>query len=179
MRRVPLAAFGLALLCASVTSAGTMGNGHGTNTPVAKAHYTFCWGQWPRTSTAYFSAVITSVPSPKNPSFEAPFRSYLHKTFGIGAATQCFISLSMDGAVTGKKQQESSFVLQQKLKIVETTWAGDGSTASSLATPPTVSENAQTSPPPVTQAVTDTAKAQGQGQIEQAGQNLLNKLVPH
>ncbi len=149
MRKAPLAAFGLALLCAPAASAGTMGNGHGPNKPIAKAHYTFCWGQWPRTSSAYFSTVITSAPSPKNPSFEAPFRSYLHKTFGIGAATQCFIWLSMDGAVAGKKQQESSVVSQQKLKIVETAWAGDGSTASSLATPPTVSGSAQTSPPPV------------------------------
>jgi len=123
MQKLPLAISGLALLCASQLLAGTLGNGQGVNTPVAKPHYSFCWGQWPRTSTAYFSTVITSDPSPKNPSFEAAFRSYLHNTFGVGAATECFISLTMDGAVTGKKQQEASFG-SQKLKIVETDWAG-------------------------------------------------------
>ena len=102
--------------------AGTMGNGH-MSKPVAKAHYSFCWGAWPRNSTAYFSAVITSAPSLANPKFETAFRSYLHKTFSVGAATECFISLSMDGAVAGKKQQEAEFV-SQKLKIVETEWQG-------------------------------------------------------
>ena len=130
MRKLLLAIFGSALLCASQSLAGSMGNGaaqrNGTAPapPVAKAHYSVCWGQWPRTSTAYFSAVITSAPSLQNPSFEAPFRTYLHNTFSIGAAPQCFVALSMDDAVAAKKKQEASFVGQQKSKIVETNWAG-------------------------------------------------------
>ena len=132
MRKLPLAIFGSALLCVSQAQAGSMGNGAAQRNgiapalPVAKAHYSVCWGQWPRTSTAYFSAVITSAPSLKNPSFEAMFRSYLHNTFAIGAAPQCFIALSMDDAVSAKKKQEASFVDLQKLKIVETNWTGVG-----------------------------------------------------
>ena len=115
---------GMVVASMPAAEAGTMGNGSARPKPEAKAHYSFCWGPWPRNSTAYFSTVITSAPSPKNPSFEAAFRSYLHNTFGVGAATECFISLTMDGAVAGKKQQEASFVALQKLKIVETDWAG-------------------------------------------------------
>jgi len=132
MRKLPLAIFGSALLCVSQAQAGSMGNGAAQRNgiapalPVAKAHYSVCWGQWPRTSTAYFSAVITSAPSLKNPSFEAMFRSYLHNTFAIGAAPQCFIALSMDDAVSAKKKQEASFVDLQKSKIVETNWTGMG-----------------------------------------------------
>jgi hypothetical protein len=124
MRKLPLAIFGLALLYVSQASAGTLGNGHGVDKPVAQAHYTFCWGGWPRNSTAYFSTVITSAPSVKSPSFEAAFRTYLHKTFSVGSATECYTSTSMDGAVAGKKQQEASFTSEQKWTIVETTWAG-------------------------------------------------------
>jgi len=130
MRRLPLAIFGMAFLYAAQASAGTMGNGAAQRNgiapalPIAKAHYSICWGQWPRTSTAYFSAVITSAPSLKNPNFEAAFRSYLHDTYGIGAAPQCYIARSMDDAVTAKKNQEASFVNSQKLKIVETNWTG-------------------------------------------------------
>lgn len=131
MRKLPAAIFGLALLCVSQAQAGTMGNGAAQRTgiapalPVAKAHYSVCWGQWPRTSTAYFSAVIVSAPSLKNPNFEAPFRSYLHNSFAIGAAPQCYIAASMDDAVSAKKKQEASFVDLYKLKIVETNWTGD------------------------------------------------------
>jgi hypothetical protein len=130
MRKLPLAIFGAALLCAAPAFAGSMGNGAAQRNgiapaaPAAKAHYSVCWGQWPRTSTAYFSAVITSAPSLQNPSFEAAFRSYLHNTFGIGAAPQCYIALSMDDAVAAKKKQEASFAGLQKLKIVETNWTG-------------------------------------------------------
>lgn len=187
MRKLPLAISGLALLCASQALAGSMGNGAAQRNgvapapPVPKAHYSVCWGQWPRTSTAYFSTVITSAPSLKNPSFEAAFRSYLHNTFGIGAAPQCFIALSMDEAVAAKKKQEASFVDLQKLKIVETNWTGVGvpGAASSLATPPAPSANTGTSLPRVAQAVPDAASAQVNGQIEQAGQTLLNKLFQH
>ena len=103
--------------------AGHLGNGH-MSKPVAKAHYSFCWGAWPRTKTAYLSTIITSAPSTANPQFEAPFRSYLHKTYAIGPSTECFISLTMDGAVTGKKQEETSLADGQKMKIVETDWKG-------------------------------------------------------
>jgi hypothetical protein len=177
MRKLPLAIFGMAWLPALQASAGTMGNGAAQRNgiapapSVAKAHYSVCWGQWPRTLTAYFSAVITSAPSLKNPSFEAAFRSYLHNTFGIGAAPQCFVALSMDDAVAAKKKQEASFVDLQKLKIVETNWTGAGvsGAASSLATTPAASENAQISLPPAAQPVTDTTTAQAKGQIEKAG----------
>jgi hypothetical protein len=131
MRKLPLAIFGMAFLYASQASAGTMGNGAAQRNgiaparPEAKAHYSVCWGQWPRTSTAYFSAVITSAPSLQNPSFEAAFRSYLHNTFGIGAAPECFVAFTMDDAVAAMKKQEASFVDLQKLKIVETSWVGD------------------------------------------------------
>ena len=103
--------------------AGTMGNGH-MSKPEAKAHYSFCWGAWPRTSTAYFSTIITSAPSPANPQFEAPFRSYLHKTYSIGPYTECFVALSMDDAVAGKQKEEASLADLQKMKIVETDWQG-------------------------------------------------------
>ena len=105
--------------------AGTMGNGH-MSKPEAKAHYTFCWGAWPRNSTAYFSTIITSAPSTANPSFEAPFRSYLHKTYSIGPSTECFVALSMDDAVAGKKKEETSLADGQKMKIVETDWKAQG-----------------------------------------------------
>jgi len=104
--------------------AGTMGNGSARPKPVAKAHYSFCWGAWPRTSTAYFSTIITSAPSPANPQFETPFRSYLHETYRIGPSTECFIALSMDDAVAGKKKEEASLTDLQKMKIVETDWKG-------------------------------------------------------
>jgi len=181
MRQLPLAILGSALLCASQALAGTMGNGSAPAPAVAKAHYSVCWGQWARTSTAYFSAVITSAPSTKNPSFEAAFRSYLHNTFGIGAAPECFITLSMDDTVAAKKKQEAYFVDLEKFKIVETNWTGTGApgAASSLATPPAASANTGPSLPPVPQAVPDAASAQVNGQIEQAGQTLLNKLFQH
>jgi hypothetical protein len=185
MRKLPLAIFGSALLCASQAFAGHLGNGAAERggiapaPPVAKAHYSVCWGQWPRTSTAYFSTVITSASSLKNPSFEAAFRSYLHNTFGIGAAPQCFIALSVDEAVAAKKKQEASF--GDQYKIVETNWTGVDvpGAASSLATPPAASANTGTSLPPVAQAGPDAAGAQVNGQIEQAGQTLLNKLFQH
>ena len=103
--------------------AGHLGNGH-MGKPAAKAHYSFCWGAWPRTSTAYLSTIITSAPSTANPSFEAPFRSYLHKTYGIGPSTECFIALSKDDAAAGKKKEEASLADLQKMKIVETDWQG-------------------------------------------------------
>jgi hypothetical protein len=178
MRKLLLGICGMAFWYASQASAGTMGNGAAQRNgiapapPAAKAHFSVCWGQWPRTSTAYFSAVITSAPSLNNPSFEAAFRSYMHNTFGIGAASQCFVALSMDEAVAAKKKQEASFVDLQKLKIVETNWTGAGvpGAASSLATSPAASESAQTSLPPAAQGVTDSTTAQAKGQIEQAGQ---------
>jgi hypothetical protein len=87
----------------------------------------------------------------------------------------------MDDAVAAKKKQEASFVDLQKLKIVGTNWTGADApgTASSLATPPAASANTGTSLPPVAQAVPDAATAQVNGQIEQAGQTLLNKLFQH
>jgi hypothetical protein len=197
MRKSPFAIFGLALLFASQSSAGTLGNGAAQRNgvapapPVARAHYGYCYGQWPRTSTAYFSAVITSAPSPKNPSFEAPFRSYLHNTFGIGASTVCRDLPSMDAAVGAKKQDEDMFRSGYHSQIVETNWAGAPGAASSLAPPPAASANTPTSPPPsasgttppslppAAQAIPGAAGAQVNGQIEQAGQNLLNKLFQH
>lgn len=161
MRKPSLAILGLALLYASQASAGTMGNGAAQRggiapaAPVAKAHYSVCWGQWPRSMTAYFSSVITSAPSLKNPSFEAAFRSYLHSTFSIGAAPQCFVARSLEDAVAAKKKQEASFVDLQKLKIVETNWSGAGApeAASFAVTSPAASEYAQTSPTRAVQAV--------------------------
>ena len=132
MRKLAIAIFGSALLCVSQAQAGSMGNGAAQRNgivparPVAKVHYSICWGQWPRTSTAYFSAVIVSAPSLKNPSFETPFRTYLHNSFAIGAAPQCYIASSMDDAVSAKKKQEAMFVDSYKLKIVETNWTGTG-----------------------------------------------------
>lgn len=167
MRNILLAIIVVAWLYMSQATAGTMGNGAAQRNgiaptpPLAKSHYSVCWGQWPRTSSAYFSTVITSAPSLKNPSFEAAFRGYLHSTFGIGAAPQCFVALSMDDAVAAKKKQEASFVNLYKLKIVETNWTGAGvpGVASSFATSPAASENAQTSLRPAAQPVPDSTTA--------------------
>jgi hypothetical protein len=185
MRKSPLAIFGFVLLFASQASAGSLGNGAAQRNgvapapPVARAHYGYCYGQWPRTSTAYFSAVITSAPSPKNPNFEAAFRSYLHNTFAVGASTVCRDWPSMDAAVGGKKQDEDMFRSGYHSKIVETNWAGAPGAASSLAIPPAPSANAAPSLPPAAQAVPDAYSAQVNGQIEQAGQTLLNNLFQH
>ncbi len=119
-----------------------------------------------------------ALATPDFPKLAAAFRSYLTKTFGVNSSGACQSSLSMDGAVADKKQTEAH-TIHRGLKIVETNWAGVASPASSLATPPAASANAPTSLPPAAQAVTDTAKAQVNGQIKQAGQNVLNKLFRH
>jgi hypothetical protein len=179
MRKLPLAIFGLALLCASQAPAGTATR-DGVK-PVLQAHYSFCWDEAPGPKIVYFSAVMTWAPSLTLPAeLNGPFSSYLTKTYGAHAGLPaCRTWPSKDNVVALKKQQDAEYVWR-KWKIVETNWAGAGvpGAASSLTTPPTASANAQTLPPPAAQAVTDTAKAQVNGQIKQAGKKLFDKLLP-
>jgi len=181
MRNFPFAIFGLALLCASQAPAGTMAKGPPVK-PELQAHYSFCWSEVRGPKTVYFSAVMTWAPSLTLPAdLNVPFESYVTKTYGVNAGVPaCRTWPSKDNVVALKKQQDAEYV-GIKWKIVETNWAGAGASgaASSLATPPVASANAQTSLPPATQPLTDTTKAQAKGQIEQAGQKLFNKLVQH
>ena len=66
--------------------AGSVGNGSGQPNgaaPVAKPHFSYCFGGRP--NTVYFSNVIESAPSINKPGLNAPFRNYLAKTFGAGS----------------------------------------------------------------------------------------------
>jgi hypothetical protein len=116
------------LLCASQALAGTAGNGwdqrNGT-APVAKTHYSYCFGGARGPRTAYFSSVITSAPTVNKPDLNGPFGKYLTKTIGSNDGGQCFSSEAMADAVSGKKQREALLV-EEKWKIVETQWAGVG-----------------------------------------------------
>jgi hypothetical protein len=111
---------GLTLLCTSQALAGSSGNGW---TPVAKTHYSFCFGGLQK--TIYFSKVIVSAPTANRPVLTGAFGSYLTKTFGATSndGGQCITSEVMADTVNAKKQHEADFVAR-KWKIVETDWAG-------------------------------------------------------
>ena len=131
MRKLPLAIFGLALLCLSQASGKQPGNG-GNQANGAKpetypaTYYFYCSGVAAATHTAYFSSVfsreIDSRLSLVNSNFNGPFTIYLTKTFGASTFTQCPAWRSKDDAVNDKKKSEASFGV--KAKIVETEWAG-------------------------------------------------------
>jgi|SRR5579864_472261 len=120
-----VAIIGLSLLCASQSWAGSMGNGadqrNGT-VPVAKTHYSFCFGGLRK--TVYFSNVIESI-SVNRPNLSSLFDAYLTKTFGVGSndGGQCISSEVMADTANAKKQREAEFVTKT-WKIVETKWAG-------------------------------------------------------
>jgi len=131
MRKLPLAIFGLALLCLSQASGKQPGNG-GNQANGAKpetypaTYYFYCSGVAAATRTAYFSSVfsreIDSRLSLVNTNFNGPFAIYLTKTFSASAFTQCPAWRSKDDAVNNKKKSEASFGVNAK--IVETEWAG-------------------------------------------------------
>ena len=133
MRKLPLAIFGLALLCLSQASGKQPGNG-GNQANGAKpetypaTYYFYCSGvgRGSATGSVYFSSVfsreIDSRLSLVNTNFNGPFAIYLTKTFGASAFTGCPAWRSKDDAVNDKKKSEASFGV--KAKIVETEWAG-------------------------------------------------------
>jgi hypothetical protein len=102
--------------------AGTTGNG---TAPVAKAHYSYCFGGLRK--TVYFSSVIESAPAVNEPDLNGPYGDFLTKTFGTGSndGGQCITSDAMADAVNGKKKREAEFVWET-WKVVETNWAGGG-----------------------------------------------------
>jgi hypothetical protein len=102
--------------------AGTTGNGI---TPVAKTHYSYCFGGLRK--TVYFSSVIASAPAANAPNLNGPFGEYLTNTFGAGSndGGQCITSEVMADTVNDKKRREAGFVARA-WKIVETKWAGVG-----------------------------------------------------
>jgi hypothetical protein len=181
VRTSPLAIFGLTLLCASQALAGTTGNGWDQSngaTPAAKPQYDYCFGR-AGSKTVYFSSVITSAQSTTGSNLPAAFASYLAKTFGASSNdASCQTFLYMNAAVEDKKNREAKFNSAQ-WKIVETNWAGAPGAAASVATPPAATANTPTSLPPAAQAIPGAAGAQVNGQIEQAGQRLLNNLFQH
>ena len=98
----------------------------GTAGPVwakAKTHYSYCFGG--NQGTVYFSGVITSAPTERNPELHVPFDKYVHQTYGPNSNTGsvCIYSVAMADAVSGKKQRETMYVARV-WKIVETQWAG-------------------------------------------------------
>jgi hypothetical protein len=121
-----IAIFGLAVVCASPSWAGTTGNGAAQRNgvqPVAKTHYTYCFGGLRK--IVYFSPVIASPPTVNKPDPGGPFGAYLTKTYGVGSndGGQCVSSEAMADIISAKKQREAEFDYK-KWKIVETTWAG-------------------------------------------------------
>jgi hypothetical protein len=119
-KKFSVGVFGLALLCTSQALAGTSGNG---TVPVAKTHYSFCFGGLQK--TIYFSTVIVSAPTANGPTLNGAYGRYLTKTYGATSndGGQCITSEVMADTVNAKKQREADFVAR-KWKIVETTWAG-------------------------------------------------------
>jgi hypothetical protein len=117
-----VAIIGLSLLCISQALAGTTGNG---TTPVAKTHYSYCFGGLRK--TVYFSSVIETAPAVNEPDLNGPFGQYLTKTYGVGSndGGQCMTSDVMADTVNAKKQREAEFVWK-KWKIIETKWTGAG-----------------------------------------------------
>ena len=84
--RFLVATIGLALLCTSQALAGSTGNGWDQRNgaaPVAKTHYSYCFGGLP--NTVYFSSVIESAPTVNKPDLNGTFGKYLTKTFGVGS----------------------------------------------------------------------------------------------
>jgi hypothetical protein len=101
--------------------AGTAGNVWAKE----KTHYSYCFGG--NQGTVYFSGVITSAPTEKNPELHVPFDKYIGQTYGPNSSTGgvCIASVAMADAVSGKKQRETLY-LTRTWKIVETKWASVG-----------------------------------------------------
>ena len=128
MAKALLAVCALAgMLAASMSAeAGTTGNGAAQRNgvkPVAKAHYSYCFGGLRQ--TVYFSPVIASAPAITRPDLSIPFGAYLTKTFGVGSNNggQCIASEVRADIESAKKQREAEFVWR-KWKIIETSWQG-------------------------------------------------------
>ena len=133
VNKLAIAVFGLAVLCASQSWAGSSGPGwasrlNGAQAPAAMTYYTYCYGGDAPTHTAYFSAVITSAPvtdiGDLKGKSQVSFDTYLKTLGDRNSGSSCIsTTVSANGAL-GKKQREADLV-SEKWKIVETNWTGN------------------------------------------------------
>ena len=136
-KKLAVVTFGLAVLCASQSWAGSSGPGWASRQtgaqnqapiPAAKARYTYCVGGG--MGTSYFSSVITSALGPplvkpnQDSSLEHEFDAYLKTMHVLNQGSTCITSLVMADIVRGRKQREDESAYM-KYKIVETNWTGN------------------------------------------------------
>lgn len=120
--------FGLALLCASQSFAGTTGNGWsqsrataGLPSGGAQTQYVFCYGANP--NTAYFSPVFTAASTKSIPDLGVAYGHYLTQTGYRTNGGQCIHAAASADASAEKMRRESE--LRAGRKIMEISWSGN------------------------------------------------------
>ena len=133
VNKLAIAVFGLAVLCASQSWAGSGGPGWasrltGAQAPAANTYYTYCYAGDAPTHTAYFSAVITSAPAADGGALKSKsqvsFDTYLKTVGARNSGALCIPNVVSANTMLGKKQREAELV-SEKWKIVETNWTGN------------------------------------------------------